>query len=223
MAPNYAAALLPIENTQFQDWYFGLRRLFSEGAHPAVVVVCLSTRQIVSRSTDGEYFAHYLMPRRDLFAARRESQLNNTMTSDYFFASFSEWLGSRNQIKNWLFHAVMPGLEHLVGFFTSPPPPMPPPSRIVAEALPHLSALDRICREHGARLVVVVPPPISHEDGSAEVQVAAAKAGISVLVPMHAGELSPEEFADGYHLNAGGAARFTPRLAAALSQALNSR
>lgn len=223
MTPNYVTAVLPIENTQFEDWYFGIRRMFSEGSRPGVVVACLTTRHMMSRATCGEYFAHFLMLRRDLFAVRRESQLNNTMTSDYFFASLSEWLGSRGQIKNWLLHEVMPGLEHLVGFFPAATPPMPPPAEVVAEVLPHLIALDQICRGHGVRLVIVVPPPISREDASAEVQGAAARAGIPVLVPMHAGELSPQDLADGFHLNPRGAVRFTERLAAALLQTLDSR
>jgi len=221
MAPSYAASVLPIENTQVLDWIFGSRRLFAEGSRPSVVVAVLGTRHMMSRATCGEYFAHLLMPVGDLFEVKREAQLSNTVTSDYFFAYYSEWLGSRSQIKNWLLNTVMPGLDRLVGYFTAPRPPFPPAKEVVAESLPHLIALDRACRDHGARLIVVVPPPNHNDDGSAEVQAAAARAGVTVLIPMRPDEVPPDEFEDGYHLNKKGAARFTSRLAAALAQTLS--
>jgi hypothetical protein len=222
MSPRYATAVLPIENTQFDDWYFGARRLFAEGARPSVLVACLTARQMMSHTTDGEYFAHFLMRQRDLLAVRKESGLNNTMTSDYFFANYSAWLGSRSQIKNWLLHEVMPGLDRLVGLFPNPKPAMPEAEKVVGEVLPHLVALDEVCRARGVRLVVVVPPPVGSADATTEVREAAARKGIRVLVPMGSGEVPPEEFADGFHLNARGAARFTERLATTLTAALEN-
>jgi hypothetical protein len=223
MSAHYVVAILPIENTQFDDWYFGVRRMFSEGSRPSVLVVCLSTRHLMSHSTCGEYFAHFLMQRRDLLAVKQESRLNNTMTSEYLFASYSAWLGSRGQIRNWLLHKVMPKLEVLVRYFPGPTPPMPAATEVVAGVVPHLTMLDEVCRGHGVRLVIVVPPPTSQTDGSAEVQASAARLGIPVLVPMRPGELSPSEFTDGFHLNVKGRARFSERLAAALSETLEGR
>jgi hypothetical protein len=223
LASNYFAALLPIENTQYEDWYFGLRRLFSEGARPKVVVVCLSTRQLMSRATDSEYFARYLMQMRDLLAVKRESQLDNTMTSAYFFANRSDWLGGRAQIRNWLLQEIMPNLERLIGFFPGKTAPMPAAEQVVAGALPHLSKLDQICKENGVHLVVVVPPTLSRDDASAEVKAAAAGHGISVLIPLRTTEVTPQDFHDGFHLNQRGAARFTQSLEAALLESLANR
>jgi hypothetical protein len=221
LAPSYQVALLPIENTQFEDWYFGLRRLFAEGSRPSVIVVCLSTRQMMSRATDGEYFAYYLMQGRDLLAVKRESQLDNTNASAYFFANRSDWLGSRAQIRNWLLQEIMPNLEHLIGFFPGKTPPMPPKEQVVAGVLPHLLALNQLCNSNGTRLVVLVPPTLSHEDASAEIQDAAAHEGIQVLVPLRPSDVTPDEFHDGFHLNLRGAARFTHRLASDLLQKLS--
>jgi hypothetical protein len=222
LAPNYQVALLPIENTQFEDWYFGLRRLFAEGSRPSIVVVCLSTRQMMSRATDGEYFAYYLMQGRDLLAVKRESQLDNTMTSAYFFANHSDWLGSRAQIRNWLLQEIMPNLEHLIGFFPGKTPPMPAREQVVAGDLPHLLALDQLCKSNGARLVVLVPPTLNRDDASADVQDSAARERIPVLVPLHPTDVTPDDFHDGFHLNPRGAARFTHRLASELLQKLNA-
>ncbi len=223
LAPNYQLNLLPVENTQFEDWYFGLRRLFAEGARPSIVVLCLSTRQMMSRGTDGEYFAHYLLQGRDLLAVKKESQLDNTMTSAYFFANRSAWLGSRAQIRNWLLQEIMPGLEHLIGYFPAKTPPMPPEDQVVAGALPHLLALDQLCKANGARLVVLVPPTLRNDDASADVQGSAAHDGIPVLVPLRPTDVTPDDFHDGFHLNSRGAARFTHRLALELLQTLNPR
>jgi hypothetical protein len=222
LAPNYHAELLPIENTQFEDWYFGLRRLFAEGSRPSVVVVCLSTRQMMSRATDGEYFAYYMMQARDLFRVKKESQLDNTETSAYFFANHSEWLGSRSQIRNWLVHMIMPNLEPLVGYFLVKAPPMPPEEQVVASVLQHLRILERLCRSNGARLVAVIPPTLGHDDASTDIQEFAGLEGIQVLVPLRPGELTANEFGDGFHLNPHGASRFTPLLASALRRALNT-
>jgi hypothetical protein len=223
LAPSYLVFLLPIVNTQFEDWYFGLRRLFSDGSRPQVVVVCLSTRQMMSRATDGEYFAHFLMQQDDIFWVKRESQLDNTMTSAYFFANRSAWLGSRAQIRNWLLQEIMPDLERLISYFPGKTPPMPEPGHLVAGVLPHLRALDQLCKANGARLVIVVPPILNPDDASAEVKEAAARERIPVLVPLHPAEVTPEDFHDGFHLNSHGAARFTQSLGSALLQTLNNR
>jgi len=223
LAPKYQLTLLPVENTQFEDWYFGLRRLFAEGSRPSIVVVCLSTRQMMSRATDGEYFAYYLLQGHDLLGVKRESQLDNTMTSAYFFANRSAWLGSRAQIRNWLLQEIMPGLEHLIGYFPAKTPPMPPKEQVVAGVLPHLLALDQLCKSNGARLVVLVPPTLRSDDASADVQNSAAHDGIPVLIPLRPTDVTPDDFHDGFHLNSSGAARFTHRLASELLQTLNPR
>ena len=70
MGPNYQVVLYPIEGTTYLDWAYGLRRLFAEGSRPAVVVLCISTRHLLSDATDGEGFAHALMQLRDLRAGR---------------------------------------------------------------------------------------------------------------------------------------------------------
>lgn len=218
---KFAVALLPVENTAYEDWYFGLRRLFSEGARPSVVAVALTTRQMMSPSTDGEHFARLLMRRNDVLAVKRESRLDNTMTSAYFFANGSEWLGFRSRIRNWLLAGIFPGLERLTAFFPSARPAMPPPADVAAAVMPRLEDLDRLCRYYGARLVVIVPPTLADEAvGSAALQEAAKREGIRVLVPLPAGEVAAEDFKDGFHLNQRGAARFTPRLSQSLLEAL---
>jgi hypothetical protein len=221
VAPKYLVDLTPIEGTWFEDWYFGLRRIFAEGARPTFVVFCLSTTQMMSRATDGEYFAYYLMQGSDLFAVKREAGLDNTTTSAYFFAHFSKWLGSRDQIRNWLTRKIMPSLDQLVDHFAPRASPLPPRDRVVDVILPRLIDLNALCDLYGARLVVVIPPSLGADDGSTEVRTSAARYDIAVLVPLKASEVAASDFRDGFHLNSQGQAKFTPRLASELIQNLN--
>jgi hypothetical protein len=223
MAPKYSVAVLPIENTQFEDWYFGLRRLFQEGSRPSTVVVCLTAGQMLSRSTDGEYFAYYLMQERDLLAVKRESRLDNTITSDYFFANHSKWMGSRTTIRNWLSQRIMPNLDPLMGYFPGKTPPLPKKEQVVASIVPKLAALDQLCKLNGATLVVVIPPPLIENDVSFDLQESATLEGISVVIPLHSSDLTPEDFRDGFHLNQKGAPIFTAHLASELLWVLDVR
>lgn len=99
MGPSYQVVLYPIEGTTYLDWAYGLRRLFAEGARPAVLVLCISTRHLLSDSTDGEGFAHALMQFRDLGPVVRDSHLDMMTASAYFFANMSAWLGTRTTFR----------------------------------------------------------------------------------------------------------------------------
>jgi hypothetical protein len=216
LAPNYLVALLPIENTQFEDWHFGLRRLFAEGTRPSIVVLCLPTNHLISNTTDGEYFAYYLMQGRDLLALKKESQLDNTTMSGYFFANRSAWLGSRSEIRNWLILKVMPNLVHLIGYFPAKPPLPPAKEELLARIMPHLLKMDILCKANGARLVTVIPPTLSPNDGSADLRASAEGDGLLVLIPLRPKDVTPDDFRDGFHMNPRGARRFTSRLASML-------
>src|SRR5437667_5102049 len=52
---------LVVEQTFYFDWYYGLRRLFREGARPDIVVVVLTPSQWVTRDSRGDYTVHYLL------------------------------------------------------------------------------------------------------------------------------------------------------------------
>jgi|SRR6516162_4837550 hypothetical protein len=217
LASNYLVAVLPVENTQFEDWYFGLRRLYAEGSRPSTIVVCLSTQQMISNSTYGEYFAHYLMRTADLLVVKRAVGLDNTVTSNYFFAHWSAWLGSRAETRNWLIHKLMPNLGQLTQYFPAKPSSMPQPSDVVERALIHLRVLKDLSTSYGSTFVAVVPPTLDANDAQTEVQDAAARVGIAVLIPLRPKETSLADYnSDGFHLNPKGAVRFTERLSVAL-------
>ena len=216
MAPRLQSNVFAIENTQYLDWYFGLRRLFAEGSHPGVVALCLSTRQLISKGTDGEYFAHYIMQGRDLLSVRKEAKLDVTTTSNFFFASHSAWLGSRASIRNWLLGELMPNVEQLTAYLPQQVSAMPSGDVVVAEGMRRLQTLEALCASHGTRFVLVIPPSMRPGDRSDELQAAAESVGIRVVIPYRAAEMPASYFEDGFHLNSQGAVAFTEKLALAL-------
>jgi hypothetical protein len=220
ISPAYSVAYLPISGTSYLDWYFGLRRLFAEGARPAIVGVCLSTRDLISGADSGEYFAHALMLKRDILRVKAESHLDNTMTVDYLFANMSSWLAHRAEIHNWLLRKSLPGAADLARHLRSRNPPLPPADVIVAKALPRLRSLNELCIENGARFFLLIPPSLDVQDASDEIQAAAARQGILVVLPFQHAELPESAFLDGSHLNSRGAALFTERLGPSLLQSL---
>jgi hypothetical protein len=221
ISPTYSAAYLPISGTTYLDWYFGLRQLFAEGARPAIVGVCLSTPQLVSNATYGESFAHSLMLGSDILRVQREAHLDNTATSNYFFAHLSSWLAHRGEIHNWILRKSMPGIEELVKHFREKNLPLPQSDAFLERALPRLRALSELCRANGARFFLLIPPSLDLQDASNALRTAAAEEDILVVQPFRPNELSPNRFlADGEHLNADGAALFTARLGPTLLQTL---
>jgi hypothetical protein len=220
IAPNYSLAYLPMSGTSYLDWYFGLRRLFAEGSRPAIVGVCLSTRDLISDTTDGGSFANSLMLKRDILQVKRESHLDNTAASEYLFANFSSWMGHRGEIHNWLLRKSAPGINNLVLYFRPKNRPLPPASDIVARALPRLRLLSELCQQNGSRFFLLIPPTRDVNDASNEVKAAAAKEGLLVVLPFQHAELPESVFLDGAHLNPQGAALFTARLGPTLLQSL---
>jgi len=220
IAPNFSLAYLPMSGTSYLDWYFGLRRLFAEGSRPAIVGVCLSTRDLLSDSTYGGSFANALMLKGDILQVKQESHLDNTTMTDYLFANSSSWMGHRGEIHNWLLRKSAPNIDNLAVYFKPQNRPLPPSSEILAKAMPRLRLLDELCRQNGSRFFLLIPPTRDVNDASSQLQAAAAKEGLLVVLPFQHAELPENVFVDGAHLNPQGAALFTERLGPALLQSL---
>jgi len=218
---QYRVAVLPIENTTYLDWYFGLRRLAMEGSTPNVVVLCLNVRQLVSNSTNGEGFAHSMMWTGDILEVAKTAGLDSTNTSNYFFANLSAWLGGRWFIRNWVLEEWMPNAKTLVDLFTPRGAVTPIPlETIVEQTIQRLKKLQDLCETFGARFVFLVPPAMSGADSLSKIQSAAAESKISVLIPFNPGEMPAAAFSHGFHLNPNGARIFTERFAILLSESL---
>lgn len=222
MAPKYHVVLLPIENTVYLDWYFGLRRLFAEGSRPEVVIVCLNIQQLISHSTNGEYFAHYMMRTSDIFNVKKIARLDTTKTSNFFFANVSSWIGSRSQIRNWLLEKLMPSFETLAGYLPNRASAILSTDDVVKQALLNLKDLQELVINNGARFIFLIPPQANSDNHNvtALIKSLAAQDGITIVTPYIPGEMPANVFKDGFHLNPYGADLFTERLWPILIQTL---
>jgi hypothetical protein len=212
-----SVAIMPIENTDYLDWYFGVQRLLDEGSKPEFVVLCLAPVQLISRSTNGLVFARTLMRPADILRVKQAAGLDWTTTTTYLMASASAWIGDSTEIRNWIRVETVPGMTELAPYFwqRAGVPRADVIEEIVGQRLTQFSA---VCVAHGCKVLLVIPPLVSDRGAESVAAVARAgrAAGVPVLVPVAPGELGQSYFRDGFHLNQRGAEIFTPRLLEAL-------
>jgi hypothetical protein len=211
--PEFQAHRFVVENTSYFDWYFGLRRIFKQGARPDVVALMLNPIQLTSSKFDGDYAAHLLVDRGDLLEfGHQVSADRNDMTS-LALANVSSFYGTRSEVRTWLLGKIMPGVISL--FRQTTASPKYEISRDLS--IQRMLELSRLCSQYGAQFVIVLPP--SRQGIGFDVVLEGAKlSGVKILMPVAPGVLPATDFSDGFHLNAGGAAKFTPYLAAELKQ-----
>jgi len=223
MGPSYQVVLYPIEGTTYLDWAYGLRRLFAEGARPAVLVLCISTRHLLSDSTDGEGFAHALMQFRDLGPVVRDSHLDMMTASAYFFANMSAWLGTRTTFRDGLLQRWLPGADMLAAHLSvRDPVPLVANEKSVSRGVHRLVSLRALAGEYHARFIYLVPPTLYKLDIAPAVASAALASQVSVVIPVAPGEMPRAAFSDGFHLNPDGALSYTQRAAATLLETLTA-
>lgn len=211
---------LVVEGTYYLDWYYGIRRLFAEGASPDVVVMCLNAAQLTSSSIRGDYSANRLFLARDLLSVANDAGLTPTQASSLWFAHYSAFYGMRAEIRKWILSNLMPSLQELQPYLA----PARHPAHLTAELLDlatrRLEASRHLASGHGSRLVLVLPAVEGPGDDTAAIQEAGRQASVPVLVPTAPGEVPAREFSDGFHLNALGARRYTAALIPVLREAV---
>jgi hypothetical protein len=220
--PEFAVTRYVVEDTGYLDWYYGLRRLFREGARPKVVILVLNARQLLAPNVDGDAFAELLMDRRDLLSVKQSLASDNTATSNLLFANFSRYYGVRGEVHKWFLLRFLPQFPVLAAKLRPEPPPLPADEEIATESAERLRNIANLCAQYGAQFIFVVPPSNSPRDGSAGIQQAGIHTGIPVLVPIQPRELPSNLYADGFHLNYRGALVFTEALSSGLRQLLRN-
>ncbi|HWE28097.1 MAG TPA: hypothetical protein VHB97_08855, partial [Polyangia bacterium] len=157
-----------MEATGFLDWYYGLQRLFREGSRPDEVLLVLSGRQLIARGVAGADFSHYLMDRHDLVAVAKEIGASRTATTNMLFENLSVFYGTRAHIRNRLLQVVLPDFDQLTGGLAPPRTGVPQDEATAALVVERVARMARLCREHGARLVVLIPPTNAPDDDGAQ-------------------------------------------------------
>ena len=212
LAPNYAVTRLAIEQTQYLDWYFGLRRLLEQGSRPSVILLTLATDQMASRLTLGEAFAHRQMSSRDFPLVVREAKLNKTDASSYLFAHWSNWLADKGSLRQDVLILMVPNFRALAGRIADHGPHVNDPAVLLQMSQQRLPELRDLAQTYGVKIVVLVPPTL-RQDHSSEIQAVGDQLGIPVWVLSPPGEFPRDLFLDGFHLNTEGSGIFTTRLA----------
>jgi len=200
--------------TEYYDWYYGLKRLFSEGVRPRYLVLGLSPNQLVSPNIRGEYSANYLFQGSDLQEVINKTRMDATSASGFILAHFSKFYATRIERRGFILARMLPsvaGLFYGGGISVSRAPDIDE-NRIAAVAAERLVTLDQLCRANGAQFALVVPP--TYQKGSEVVARAGKEHGVKVFAPLSSAMLDADKYArDGFHLNEVGAHVFTTHLA----------
>lgn len=220
LQPDYTAIRFVVEDTTYLDWYYGLRRLFREGARPKVVVLVLNARQLLAPNVEGDAFAELLMDGRDLLKVKQSVGSDNTVTSNLLAANLSLFYGVRTDVHKWVLLHVLPDFPDLTAKLRGSNPPLPDDSEIEEQATERLKKMADLCAQYGAQFIFVVPPSTAARDGSSAIQQAGIRTGVPVLVPIQPQEMPLDLYSDGFHLNYKGAKLFTHALSLSLRQAL---
>jgi hypothetical protein len=216
MAPDARVLRFVIENTEYLDWYYGLRHMFESGVRPSTVVLCLNLGQTTSSRTLGDYSARHLFGISELLAVAHEAGMDATQTSGLLLAHWTAFYASRATIRNFILNKSDPEYAAaLHALADSAKTPLPSDEELVSKARIRLVAIQQLCRQHGVPLVLLIPPTLARYNG---LLASAADLGhVDFDYPLPMGTLGPEFFrADGSHLNEKGAAIFTDSIAACL-------
>ncbi len=113
---RYDARRYMVEQTVYYDWYYGLKRLYREGARPDIVVVMLGTGHWLSANIRGDYSAQYMMSVADLPSAARDLEMHPTQATGFLFAGVSKFWGARVEMRNFVLGRLMPDVGQLMNF-----------------------------------------------------------------------------------------------------------
>lgn len=223
LQPKWHGVRFGMEQTTYYDWYYGLQRLAADGARPKAIVVCLEPRHLVGTSVRTELFAHYLMRLSDTLSVSRALDLSPSGTADLVFAHLSKFWALRKEIRKNLLMILMPELPKLTRMMTrgggSPPTSA---EELLTTGRSRLEGLREVTDAAGARLIVVMMPPVSTEQTAALRQIG-SETGVAIVAPLTHQELQPGDYdLDQYHLSEQGRARFTQALAKDLLGILQS-
>jgi hypothetical protein len=224
LQPQIDAVRVMVPDTNYYDWYYGLRRLLARGARPDVVVLSLSPRQLVASRIRGAYTARHLCQTGDVFRMARGQGLSNTETSNLIFANFSAYFGDGDEIRKDVVRRMIPDLPALMALMTRTDPAPPVPEDVYARAAERLRALSELTAAWDVRLVLLVPPSGEAKGDRAydAVRRAGLAADVPVIMPVEPGSIPPELYSDGFHLNPGGAKLFTAHFVDALRKEIAS-
>lgn len=207
-----------LEATGYYDWFYGLQRLFREGARPRVIVLGIGADSFVANSVRQDYVPLLLFDLEDSLSVGSDLKMDRTATSNLALAHVSVFWDTRSVIRGQVMQHVVPRYRDLVAFL-KPLPATPASAEFTEVANARLRRLRDLCESHGARLILLIPPTPSSADAIRQLTFVTHKLGVQILVPLDPTNLAPKYYqSDDLHLNSEGAALFTSALATILPE-----
>jgi hypothetical protein len=222
--PDWTAHRFWIQNTNYTDWYFGLRRLFAEGARPDVVAIVFPALNLCSPpGIRGDYFSQYLMRTQDLLQVRSQLALDRTTTANLLLARFSKFYAIRSEIRKVLLQSLVPDLPQMYNLIKPGEARNPTDQQVIDMGAERLTAYRKIAEAYGSTLILIVPPiPRPSSEHHEALRIAARLAGVQAVIPMAFADVPAGDFIDDYHLNPNGAAVYTRKLVQTLTPWMNT-
>jgi len=208
----------PIEQTGYLDWLFGLRRLFDEGARPAVVILCLAPDSLVSNTIQGDYSAFYLYQVKDIPAIATKARYDLTQESSLFVAHYSLFLAGRSNLRHFILNKTFPPYAGVLHDLLARRTGVTSRGEVLRISEQRFQELQSLCSSYGARLIYVIAPGFGVQEGA--ILEAGSRSGVPVLVPVHSDEWPLSKFSDGFHLNGASSREFTEKLSPLLDSQL---
>ncbi len=209
------AARFVIEQTEYLDWLYGIKRLFAEGSRPALVVLAIGPDHLVADGMLLDSAPYYLYDLRDLPAIARLQHLNLTESSSMYFAHWSLFFAQKNGLRNFIMGKADPPYAAFLHELGMHPAHEMTRAEVMTIAAPRFREIDELCREYGAGFAYLMPPGfVPNEDAF---RAAAADAKVAVIAPVRQFEWPRSKFRDGFHLKPESAIQFATLLAPALT------
>jgi hypothetical protein len=207
-----------IEQTQYLDWYYGMRRLFAQGSHPDVMVLSMNVGHLLASAIRGDYSAYYLFRASDIPAVAHEAGYDLTKTSSLLLSHYSLFYAGRTPLRNFLLNKIDRPYGDFLHALTTHPAPAASAGKVEEIATSRLKDLRTEAEAHGVRFVFLLPPGSGPEEPA--LVRSAERAGVELVIPVHLNEFDSGKFSDGFHLNEEGSEIFTARLSESLQRYL---
>jgi hypothetical protein len=210
-----------IEATSYYDWYYGLRRIFSAGSGPDIVIVGLPAPTFLETQVRADYFSATLLNPKDILRVSRDVHYGRTEMTSLLLGAASRFWGHRGVIRTRALSAIFPNAALLArGLGRSPRAKMTDTEideRLKSVAPARLDALAEMCRAHGAELVILLPPVSNGNDHLQTFSAIAYAAHAKVLLPVSSATFTARDFYDGLHLRNDLTGSFTHQTALAIN------
>ena len=223
LAPHWQLRRLVVESTNYNDWYFALRKLLADGSRPTAIVMMLNASQLASDQVRGTYSAYHLFSLADSVAAGHRAGLHMTEITGLAVGHLSAYYGLREELRKFALQRVVPGATNLAALLVPPSAAQSiPPTDLERIANRRFEELSTLCRHHHIQCSFMLAPRLgAWGEGDLRVMAAGESSGLRTRTLQGEWTWTAADFdTDRFHMNAQGASHFTAAFGPVLLEAL---